>query len=122
MGVPRTTSPGRHGGLADADGDVEAGQGDVADTGGIDAAHVDVDVELHDALVIADAAVDHRAGLGAGGDGGAQVVADHGAADDLAEDIDHHHVAFLQGLDDPGVLAAARAAALGQAGLQTASW
>jgi len=67
--------------------------------------------------VVADAAVDDGPGMGAGGDGRAQVIADDGAADDLAEDVDHHHVALLEGFDDPGVLAAAGAAALGQAGL-----
>ena len=43
---------------------------------------------------------------GPGGDGGAEVVADEGAALDLAEELDHEHVALLQGVDDPRVLAA----------------
>jgi hypothetical protein len=46
----------------------------------------------------------------------AQVIADDRPVLDLAEDVDHHHVAVLQGLDDPRVLAAAGAAPLVQPG------
>src|SRR5690606_38157088 len=83
---------GQHRDPADADGDVDPGERHPADRRGVDVAVEDVDpaAELLQALQVADPAVDHGAHAGAGGDGRAQVVADHGALDDLAEDVDDH--------------------------------
>jgi hypothetical protein len=74
----------------------------------VDAPAEDVEVrQLEDALQVADAAVDDEAGLGPGLDRCRQVVTDEGAVLDLAEEVDDQHVALLQRVDDPGVLAAA---------------
>ena len=74
------------------------------------AAAEDIEIgELVDPFQIANAAVDDEPGPGAGRDGGPQVVADEGAILDLAEEIDDQHVAREQGVDHPGVLAAAAA-------------
>src|SRR5215218_7929062 len=63
--------------------------------------------DLIDALQIANTAVDDQPGPGTGRDGRPQVVANEGAILDFAEEIDDQDVAREQGIDHPGVLAAA---------------
>ena len=67
----------------------------------------DVYRQLADPLGVADRAVDHQSrASGVGGDCGAEVVADKGAADDLPEELDDEDVAGHEGVDDPRVLPA----------------
>ena len=102
-----------HGGAADQDRNVHADQGDFENRARVLTLVEDGEIfEFVDPLVIANAALDDDALAGPSANRGGEVIADEGAILDLAEQIDHQHIAGLQLIDDPGVLPAVAAFAI----------
>ena len=105
---------GEHRDFVDPDGHVDPTEGHVQDRGGVCSPAEVVDAwQLDEPGHVADPPVDDRSGPCPRGDSGAEVVADHRAVLDLAEDIRNHDVAFDETFDDPRVLPVADRIAFG---------
>jgi len=90
--------------IADAAGHIHANQGHVSDAGGIKTlAKGAKAVDLYDLLRIANATIDDLASARARGNGCGEVGPRIGSLVDLAEQVDHRHIVFDQGLNDPRV-------------------
>src|SRR5947209_7571664 len=97
---------GKHGRLADADRDVQAGERDIGEGRRVDAAHEGGEVgDLVDALQVTEAGIDDHPGLAASVDGGGEVVAGKRPVFHLPEEIDHDDIVFDERVDHPRVLA-----------------
>ena len=97
-----------YGGFANADRDIDFGQGDVSNGGGVQAFDEAVEIgDSSDSLVVTHAAVDdHTASRRVGGDGSGEVVPGKGSPDDFAEKFDYNDIAGDHCVDGPGVLTA----------------
>src|SRR5439155_11981635 len=105
VGFSENKVAGKDGGAADANGSVDRGERHLGPGRGIIAA-IEA-VEVGDFAVffgVADAGIEDKAGVGMGCDAAAEVRADQGSFDDLAEAVGHVDVADLKLVDGPAVI------------------
>ena len=95
-----------HGRCANPDRHVDAGEHHLANGCRMDAAEIGRHLDRIDSLEVADAAVNHHAGLGGLINIRGQIVADESPALLLSEQVHNDHVAGLEHVDDTLVVVA----------------
>src|SRR5579872_387374 len=104
LGIADRDVAGHDGNISDANGNIDAGEHDVLESGRVDAAGVDLESgNFLNAGDVANSAVHDQAVVALGEDRRGEVVADDCAVANFPEKVDDEKIAWLVNVDDPGI-------------------